>query len=125
MAKQGLYKGYSSFEFQRTKEFKVLDIELVKLDLLNHIFTQRGTRVMMATFGTTIPQLLFEPLDTEVLTTIEDELRDVFEADPRVELISLDVRANDEEQMLFASAKLNYIELNITEDFELNLQFEA
>ena len=125
MAKQGLYKGYSSFEFHKTKEFKVLDIELVKLDLLNHIFTPRGTRVMMATYGTTIPQLLFEPLDHEVMLVIEDELRDVFDADPRVNLITLDVRSDDEQQMLFASAKLNYIELNVTEDFELNLQFEA
>ena len=108
MLKQGLYKGYSSFEFQRTKEFKVIDVELVKLDLLNHIFT-----------------LLFEPLDDEILITLEDELRDVFDADPRVELITIDIQPNVNEHYVTANAKLNYIELNITEDFELNLQFEA
>ena len=125
MPKQGLYRGYSSFEFQKTKEFKVLDVELVKLDLLNHIFTSRGSRVMMSTYGTSIPRLLFEPLDEEVLSILEDELREVFDADPRVELLTLDITPNAEQQFVTASAKLNYIELNITEDFELNLQFEA
>jgi len=125
MPKQGLYKGYSSFEFQKTKEFKVIDIELVKLDLLNHIFTPRGSRVMMSTYGTSISRLLFEQLDEEVLSILEDELREVFDADPRVELLTLDIRPNVEQQLVTASAKLNYIELNITEDFELNLQFEA
>ena len=125
MPKQGLYRGYSSFEFQKTKEFKVLDVELVKLDLLNHIFTPRGSRVMMSTYGTSISRLLFEPLDEEVLSILEDELREVFDADPRVELLTLDIIPNVEQQVATASAKLNYIELNITEDFELNLQFEA
>ena len=125
MSKKGLYKGYSSFEFQRTKNFKVTDVELVKLDLLNHIFTTRGSRVMMTRYGTSIPLMLFEPLDDDVIVTIEEELRLVFEADPRVDLLTLNIQPNIDEQTITASAKLSYIELNITDDFELNLQFEA
>lgn len=125
MPKQGLYKGYSSFEFERTKEFGVQDVELVKLDLLNHIFTSRGERVMMSTYGTSVPRLLFEPLDDEVLAVLEDELRDVFDADPRVELITLNVQPSIDEHTVTANAKLRYVELQVTDDFEINLQFEA
>ena len=84
-----LYKGYSSFEFQKNKSFKLTDVDLVKLDLLNHIFTRKGERVMMPDFGTIIPDLVFDPLDSETLTTIEDELRSVFDYDPRVSLVQL------------------------------------
>ena len=59
MAK-GLYRGYSSYEYQNKKTFSVTDVELVKLDLLNHIFTRKGDRVMMPNFGTRIPDLAFE-----------------------------------------------------------------
>ncbi len=120
-----LYKGFSSHEFAKTKQFAINDIELVKLDLLNHIFTQRGSRVMMPTYGTQIPTLVFEPLDSEVLTIIEDELREVFDADPRVELVTLDIRSTIDEHSVTASAQLNYIELEMTDDFELNIAFEA
>lgn len=120
-----LYKGFSSHEFARNKSFAINDVELVKLDLLNHIFTDRGSRVMMPTYGTQIPTLVFEPLDSEVLTIIEDELREVFDADPRVELVTLDIRAATDDQSVTASAKLDYIELEITDDFELNITFEA
>ena len=120
-----LYKGFSSHEFAKSKSFAINDIELVKLDLLNHIFTDRGSRVMMPTYGTQIPRLVFEPLDSEVLTIIEDELREVFDADPRVELVTLDIRSSIDDQSVTASAKLNYVELEITDDFELNITFEA
>ncbi len=123
MTNSGLYRGYSSFEFQRTKNFSITDIELVKLDLLNHIFTPRGSRVMMTMWGTAIPQLLFEPLDSEVLITLEDELRDVFDSDPRVELVTLNIQPAYDDHSITANAKLNYVELNVTGDFVLNLQF--
>lgn len=125
MPKEGLYRGFSSFEFEQTKEFGLSDIELVKLDLLNHIFTSRGDRVMMSMYGTSIPRLVFEPLDNEVLSILEDELREVFEADPRVQLLTLNVQVTEDEHTVTASATLKYVELNITDDFELNLQFGA
>jgi phage baseplate assembly protein W len=121
---KGLYKGYSSFEFERTKSFGIEDIELVKLDLLNHIFTKRGTRVMMPTFGSVIPELVFEPLDADTLEILEDELKTVFDYDPRVELLSLNLTPDYDRNTVIASAVLLYVQLNMTDTFELNLQFE-
>ena len=125
MARQGLYRGFSSFEFQDNKTFSLRDVDLVKLDLLNHIFTVRGSRVMMPSFGTEIPLLAFEPLDVDLLESIEDELRTVFDYDPRVELLSMEIIPNFDESAVVASAQLFYIELDLVDDFELNIQFEG
>ncbi len=125
-----LYKGFSSFEYQKSKTFRLTDVEIVKLDLLNHIFTRRGERVMMPTFGTQVPDLVFEPLDADTLETLEDELRFVFNFDPRVELVQFDLRpridaaGNPNEHAVTASARLFFVELNVIDDFEFNIIFE-
>jgi len=124
-AQNGLYRGFSSFEFENTGSFKINDIELIKLDLLNHIFTRRGERVMMPTFGTIIPDLVFEPLDEETLDQLESELRLVFDYDPRVELLDLVVTPNIDSNAVTAAARLLCIELDTVELMNLNIEFET
>lgn len=120
-----LYKGYSSFEFERIKQFELTDVELVKMDLLNHIFTRRGSRVMMPTFGTVIPDLVFEPLDEQTTEILEDELRTVFDFDPRVEIVSLDLVVEEDLHTITVAVQLFYVELDIVDNFELNIVFEG
>jgi phage baseplate assembly protein W len=122
---KGLYRGYSSYEYQAKKSFSIIDIELVKLDLLNHIFTRRGDRVMMPTFGTRIPDLVFEPLDGITLDVLEEDLRAVFSFDPRVELLKLEILPDYDANSVTATAKLNYIELNLTGNLDINITFEG
>lgn len=122
-ARNGLYKGFSSFEFEATGSFKIIDVELIKLDLLNHIFTRRGERVMMPRFGTIIPDLAFEPLDEETLDLLESELRLVFEYDPRVELLDLTLTPRYDNNAVEASCFLRCIELDTTELMNLNIEF--
>ena len=122
---KGLYRGYSSFEYQAKKTFSIIDIELVKLDLLNHIFTRRGDRVMMPTFGTRIPDLIFEPLDGITLDVLEEDLRAVFAFDPRVQLLELVVLPDYDSNSVTATAKLNYIELNLIGNLDINIIFEG
>lgn len=119
------YRGYSSYEYMKNKSFTLTDIQLVELDLLNQIYTRRGSRVMMPTFGTLIPEMVFEPLNEETITTIESELITVFQFDPRVNMISLDVVPNYDINTIIATAVLFYVELNLTQPFQLNIQFEA
>jgi phage baseplate assembly protein W len=120
---RGLYKGFSSFEFQRRKTFKLRDLELVKMDLLNHIFTKRGSRVMMPTFGTQIPEMAFEPLDQETVNIVESEVTRVLEFDPRVEILNMEVQPNYDQNSLHVGARVLYIELNMIDNLELNIQF--
>jgi len=122
--RKNLYKGYSTFEFQRNKSLSIRDIELVKIDLLNHIFTTRGTRVMMPDFGSSIPELAFEQLDGDLIDEVYAELLTIFDYDPRVSLVSLSVTPNFDTNSVYVSAELYYVELNTVDDFELNIQFE-
>ena len=125
MARTNLYRGLSTFEFQRNKSLSIRDIELVKLDLLNHIFTQRGTRVMMPNFGSIIPELAFEPLDEDLVDELYANLLDIFDYDPRVRTMSLSVTPDFDTNSVFAEARLYYVELDTVDDFELNIQFEG
>lgn len=119
-----VYRGYSSHHFQATKQFRESDIELVKTDLINHIFTKRGDRVMMPTFGTLVPDLLFEPLDETTTDILEDELRSVFDYDPRVEILEFVMNVDTERSSVMVSVSLFYIELNLTDNLDLNIAFQ-
>lgn len=123
MAQSGLYRGFSSQVFDLNKSFSVYDVELVKIDLLNHIYTRKGERVMMPNFGTIIPDLVFEPLDEETIDTLHDELMRVFDYDPRVEVINLTVTPLPDYNTVMASATLRYIELNIVDQMDINIEF--
>lgn len=122
---KGLYRGYSSYEYQAKKTFSITDVELVKLDLLNHIFTRKGERVMMPTFGTRIPDLVFEPMDAITLAVLEEDLRAVVAFDPRVEMLEMSINPDPDTNAVTATIKLLYIELNLTGNLDINIVFEG
>lgn len=119
------YKGFSTKQYQHDKNFIMTDMELVKEDLVNHIFTRKGERVRMANFGTIIPDLVFEPLTDDVIVRIEFELRNVFTYDPRVELVDIVVIPLFEENAVVALADLNYVELREKDRLSLRIEFDA
>jgi len=124
MSRQQVYKGYSTFEFQRNKSLALRDVELVKLDLLHHLFTPRGARVMMPTFGTSIKTLIFEPLDDATIEELQSEVKAVFDYDPRVKITKFNVIPDYDNNTVIIDATLFYVELNTVDDFNLNIQFE-
>lgn len=123
MAKKNIYKGFSSLNFELNKTFKIFDIDVVKIDILNHIFTKKGDRVMMPNFGTSIPDLVFEPIDDITLEKIREELNFVFNYDPRVELINLIITPLYDENSIEINALLKYIELDKVDNLNFNIEF--
>lgn len=121
----GLYRGFNSHEFMTSRTFQLTDIDLVKSDILNHIFTKKGERLMMANFGTIIPELVFEPLDDTTLSILTDELLRVFKYDPRVELLEYAITPDFDNNSVVTRTKLLYVELNVTSDFEFNIEFSS
>lgn len=117
-----IYKGFSFKNFETSKSFIITDVELVKQDLINHIYTRYGERVKMANFGTRIPDLVFEPLDIESLSVINEDLESVFNFDPRVQLIDLNIIPDFDENMVLAYAELYYVELNLRDTLHINIQ---
>lgn len=121
-----LYRGFSSQQYEYDKNVVLTDVQLVNRDLYTHIFTRLGERVMMPTFGTRIPDLLFEPMDQNTLDIIETDLQDVFDYDPRVELIgSIIITPDYDTKTVTATATLLYLELHFQGQFDINLQFQS
>lgn len=116
------YRAFSSRDWGKTRKFSLTDIELVKRDLLNHIFTVKGERVMMPDFGTRIPILAFEPNDEQTLAIVEADLREVFNYDPRVKIISLSVVSLPDNNTILALADLLYVEFNVTDVLKIEVQ---
>lgn len=118
------YKGFSSKQFERNKSYKLTNVQLVNEDLKNHIFTRRGERIRMPTFGTQIPELVYEPLDEYTVAIINDELRMVFEYDPRVRLLDMRVVPVPSEGYIYVVADLEYVYLNVIDRLDLRIDLE-
>lgn len=122
MSEKVIYKGFSTANWTKNKTFVLTNIDLVKQDLLNHIYTLKGERVMMPAFGTRIPMLTFEPNDQQTLAIIEEDLRQVFEYDPRVKLIDLNVLSLPDNNAIIALADLLYVEFNVRDVLRIEVK---
>lgn len=116
------YHGFSSENFIKNKTFGIADLETVKQDLMNHIYTPLGDRVMMPNFGTRIPFMVFEPNDETSRAIIEEDLRTVFEYDPRVNLLALEVVTLSDLNTIVAFADLFYIEFNVQDMLHIEIK---
>jgi phage baseplate assembly protein W len=76
------YKGFSTID--RTKKFRLTDLELIKRDLLNHFAIRKGEKLMNAEFGSIIWNLMFEPLTADVKALIVSDIQRVIGYDPRL-----------------------------------------
>lgn len=108
---QNLYKGISTKNYLKTGSLALTDLELVKEDILNHIWTRKGERVYMPDFGTIIPDIVFEALDNITIDLVKKELLDVVNQDPRVDLINMNVQPYYSKNTILAKIDLYFIEL--------------
>ena len=122
MAANITYKGFSTAKWIENKSLSLTNIELVKQDLMNHIFTIKGERVQMPSFGTRIPMLTFEQNDEITRAIIEEDLKMVFDYDPRVKLISLNVINLPDNNAIVALADLFYLEFNVTDTLRIEVR---
>jgi phage baseplate assembly protein W len=125
MNKKPLYKGISFRNFDKNKSITLYDVDLIHKDLENHIYTRRGERVKMFSYGTRIPDMVFEPMDDPIIEGMYDDLIAVFESEPRVQLQELKVTPVYDQNTLIATATLFYLELNFTGQFDIKLSFET
>ncbi len=95
------------------------------MDLLNHLYTSKGSRVMMPAFGTRIPDLPFEPLDPVTISVFEEDIRSVINFDPRVELINMEITPSPDTNSMTATVTLLFVELNLVGNMDINIIFES
>ena len=77
--------------------------DLVIEDLMNHIMTRKGERVMMPNFGSIIHDLIFEPLTSEISGMIEDDIKEIISEDPRCEFLNLRLEETEHTVSAFLS----------------------
>jgi len=85
------YKGFSTISnnFGRSK---LTDTDLIKRDLLNNFAIRKGEKLMRGNFGTSLRDLIMDPLTEETKQLIIEEVNAVIANDPRVrpEEVTLD-----------------------------------
>lgn len=108
-----IYRGFSFAGWKSRKRHGLYNIDLVKRDLLNHIYTIKGEHRMMPNFGTRIPLLTFEQADSETLDIVRVDLEEVVKYDPRVQLINMSVVVLPDNNAIIALVDLLYIEFEV------------
>lgn len=76
-----MYKGFSTYN--RSKKFRVTDVDLVKQNLYNHFNIRKGEKLMQPNFGTIVWNMMFEPLTDETKELIVADVRAIVGHDPR------------------------------------------
>ena len=113
------YIGYSTID-QISGSKTLVDEELAKRDLLNHFYTRRGERVGNPTFGSILPDLVFEPLDEITEREALNDVDVIVNNDPRWNVLET-LLSKPDEHTLNIKVRLEYISTGTAE--ELFLKF--
>jgi phage baseplate assembly protein W len=114
-----LYRGFSTVN--RSKKFRVTDIELIKQDLLNHFSIRKGEKLMQPNFGSIIWSLLFEPMDDHINSVIIDDIKRIVGYDPRLGLQNITLVTQDNGLQI----ELDLIYIPTNQVSKMSLQFDA
>jgi phage baseplate assembly protein W len=88
---QNIFKGFSTSGDSLTKNWTYYDIDLIKIDLMNHFNTRVGERVMRPDWGCKIWDYMMEPLNNAIRDLIVAEAIRVCESDSRVSVNDVQV----------------------------------
>jgi phage baseplate assembly protein W len=114
-----LFKGFSTQpDREKTRNWSVYDIDLIKADLLNHFYTKKKERVMFPNFGSIIWDKLMEPLTDTVKQEIIEDTIQLVESDTRVKLQS--INAIEIDRGIRIELSLLYVPLNAVDSFNVD-----
>lgn len=119
--RKSIYRG-GSFDTNLGQGFRRTSAAIVKKDILNHLFTRRGERVMMPDFGTNVQDTIFDPNDEITQKLITNEILSVIEQDPRVEMVRIVVNADEDNHLINVEVVLRFIELEVIDVISLDLE---
>jgi len=116
------YIGYSTIDSISGAK-TLTDADLAKRDLLNHFHTRRGERVGNPTFGSILPELVFEPLDEATEQEARDDVDKIVNNDPRWNVLET-LLSKPTEHSLEIKVRLEYIDTGTAEELFLNFTGE-
>jgi len=110
------YRGVSTVDLTR-KSIVLFDIELIKQDIINHFHIRQGEKLSDPSFGTILWDVLFEPLTTTLKDKIINNVTQIINYDPRV---NVDRIVLDEyESGISIECTLTYLPYNFSETMKL------
>ena len=116
-----IFTGFST-KNKNAINHQLTDKDLVIEDLMNHIMTRKGERVMLPTYGSIIHDMIFEPLTEETTELIEEDLTDIVNDDPRCSFVSVDV--TDSDHTVNAMLRLEILPTNEPVELSIDLDRE-
>jgi len=120
VAKQ--YRGVSTVDPNR-KSFNLYDISLIKQDIVNHFHIRQGEKLENPTFGTIIWDILFEPFTDALRDAIIQNVTEIVNYDPRVNVDSVVV--DTYESGIQIDCSLTYLPYSISETMRLKFDQSA
>ena len=111
------YRGFSTVD-NTSKGFARYDFEIIKQDLINHFHIRQGEKLSDPKFGTIIWDLLFEPFTIDVQEAIIDNVTEIVNYDPRINVE--DIVVDTYEQGITVECTLTFLPYSISE----NLRFK-
>lgn len=85
--------GYSTID--KYKSYTVTDFDLIKRDTLNALNIRQGEMPGRPNVGTSMWSLIYEPQSAATTRAITEEIQRVIAQDPRVEIVELNVFAQE------------------------------
>jgi len=110
------YKGISTVN-NDSNSFNLYDIALIKQDIINHFHIRVGEKLENPTFGTIIWDVLFEPMTDALRDAIANNVTEVINYDPRVQVEQVTV--DTYESGILIECTLTYLPYNISESMRL------
>ena len=108
-----VYKGFSTLN-NKFGSVRVTDTQLIKRDLLNHFAIRKGEKLMNGKFGTSIQDLIMDPLTEETKQIVVQEINEVINTDPRISAESIVIE--EYEAGILVEMTLRYVLTNEVEN---------
>ncbi|NJO58804.1 MAG: GPW/gp25 family protein [Richelia sp. RM2_1_2] len=120
MAQQ--FRGFSTVN-AGPKNNELVDIELIKRDILNVFSTRKGERLMYPNLGSVIWELIYDPMDETNKELIITDAVQIIASEPRVELI--DTRVIEFEHGIRLEIDVLYRPSNVPGSLEIEFDRRA
>ncbi len=109
------YRGVSTVA--NPKGFNLYDIGLIKQDIINHFHIRQGEKLENPEFGTIVWDVLFEPFTDDLKQLIIEDVTEIINYDPRVNVDSVIV--DTYESGIQIDCSLTYIPYSISESMRI------
>jgi phage baseplate assembly protein W len=109
------YRGISTVANPKT--VNLFDLQIIKQDIINHFHIRQGEKLENPEFGTIIWDILFEPFTDDLKQLIIEDVSEIINYDPRVNVDSVTV--DTYESGIQIDCTLTYLPYSITETMRI------